>query len=73
MQVCVSIRKGKMLCRGVLRGFWAAIIWTRIGVGVGLLGELDKTARRRNRSHVKKTGIDRVWRLIEGYRGNAEE
>ena len=58
-----------LLCRGVVRGFWAAIIWTRIGVGVGLLGELGETARRRNRNEVKRKGIDRVWRGIEGYRG----
>ena len=35
------------------KGFQTAIIWTRIGVGIGLLGGLDKTARRNNRNEVK--------------------
>ena len=63
-----------MLCRGVLKGFWAAIIWTRIGVGIGSLGGLGKTARRRNRNEVKGkelvgfggkwNGFRRCWNAI---------
>ena len=49
-----------LLCRVVFRGFWVAIIRTRIGVGFGLLGELGETARRRNRNEVKRQGIGRA-------------
>ena len=46
--------------RGFKR-FWAAIIWTGMGVGYGLLGDGNGLARMEEAIGVKRKGIGRVW------------
>ena len=46
--------------RGFKR-FWATIIWTGMGVGYGLLGDGNETARRGSEKEAKREGIGRVW------------
>ena len=41
------------------KGFWAAIIWTIMGVGCGLLGDGNGLARMEEASEVKRKGIGR--------------
>ena len=46
--------------RGFKR-FWAAIIWTRMGVGCCLLGDGNGLARMEEAIEVRRKGIGRVW------------
>ena len=43
------------------KGFWAAIIWTRMGVGFGLFGDGNEMVRNRNNMGMKEKGIGRIW------------
>ena len=48
------------------KGFWEAIIWARIGVGFGLLGDGSGLVRMKEGIEMDKEGIDRVCQEIEG-------
>ena len=55
-----------MLCRGILKGFWTARTWSRMGVGYGLLVGLGDAARKEGDIEVKRKGIGRIRPEMEG-------
>ena len=48
------------------KGFWAAIIWARMGVGSGLLGNGIKEATNGIDMEMKERIIGRIWCRIKG-------